>query len=54
LPKRYGERLLVADDADNPLQVLHAQVQVSLDNLSNEALEALDKFTQSLSEAKQQ
>lgn len=50
LPKRYGDRLLVAGDAENPLQVLHAQA--SLDNLSNEALVALDKFTRSLTEAK--
>jgi transposase-like protein len=50
LPKRYGDRLLVAGDAENPLQVLHAQA--SLDNLSGEALEALDKFTRSLTEAK--
>ena len=50
LPKRYGDRLLVAGDAENPLHVLHAQA--SLDNLSGEALEALDKFTWSLTEAK--
>ena len=51
LPKRYGDRLLVAGDAENPLQVLHQQV--SVDDLSTEQLEALEKFTQSLIEAKQ-
>src|SRR5882757_2847096 len=52
LPKRYGDRLLVAGDAENPLQVLHQQV--SLVDLTDVQLEALDKFTRSLSEAKQQ
>ena len=52
LPKRYGDRLLVAGDAENPLQVLHQQV--SLVDLTNDQLDALDKFTRSLSEAKQQ
>ena len=52
LPKRYGDRLLVAGDAENPLQVLHRQV--SVEHLSNEQLEALDRFTQSLIGAKQQ
>jgi hypothetical protein len=49
LPKRYGDRLLVAGDAENPLQVLHQQV--SLVDLTNDQLDALDKFTRSLSEA---
>jgi hypothetical protein len=35
-----------------PLQVLHPQV--SVEDLSNEQLEALDRFTQSLIGAKQQ
>ncbi len=52
LPKRYGDRLLVAGDAENPLQVLHQQV--SLLDLTDVQLEALDKFTQSLTAAKQQ
>jgi hypothetical protein len=52
LPKRYGDRLLVAGDAENPLQFLHQQV--SVEDLSNEQLEALDRFTQSLIGAKQQ
>jgi hypothetical protein len=42
---------LVGGDPANPIQHLHARV--SLDHLSNEALEALDKFTQSLTEEKQ-
>src|SRR6267154_1049062 len=52
LPKRYGDRLLVAGDAENPLQVLHQQV--SLVDLTNDQLDALDKFTRSLSDVKQQ
>src|SRR5258706_12699011 len=42
LPKRYGDRLLVAGNAENPLQGFHHQV--SLDNLPNKALDALDVF----------
>ena len=52
LPKRYGDRLLVAGDAESPLQVLHAQA--SLVGLTDAQLEALNKFTQSLTKAKQQ
>jgi hypothetical protein len=52
LPKRYGDRLLVAGDAENALQVLHQQV--SLAELTNDQLDALDRFTQSLIAAKQQ
>ena len=50
-PKRYGERLLVAGDAENPIQHLHAQV--SLSGLTDDQLAALDRFTQSLIGAKQ-
>ena len=46
MPRRYGDRLLVAGDADNPLQVLHQQV--SLADLSDDQLDALEKFTESL------
>ena len=52
LPKRYGDRLLVAGDAENPLQVLHQQVSVV--DLTDDQLDALDKFTRSLSDVKQQ
>jgi hypothetical protein len=50
-PKRYGERLLVAGDAENPIQHLHAQV--SLSGLTDDQIDALDRFTQSLIGAKQ-
>jgi hypothetical protein len=50
-PKRYGERLLVAGDAENPIQHLHAQV--SLGNLTDDQIDALDQFTQSLIDPKQ-
>ena len=42
-PKRYGERLLVAGDAENPIQHLHAQV--SLAGLTDDQLTALDPLT---------
>jgi hypothetical protein len=42
LPKRYGDRLLVAGDAENPLQVLHQQAR--LNDLTHEQLDALDGF----------
>jgi Bacteriophage Sf6, terminase small subunit-like len=49
-PRRYGDRLLHSGDPENPLRVMHQQV--SLENLTDDQLEALDKFTQSLVEAK--
>jgi len=51
VPKRFGDRLLVAGDDANPLQVLHHQV--SLDSLSDDQLEALERFTTALLEQKQ-
>ena len=45
-PRRYGERLLVAGDAENPLQVIHQQV--SLNELTDDQLEALERFTATL------
>ena len=48
-PKRYGERLLVAGDAENPLQVK----QVSLSSLSSDQLDALERFTAAMIEAQQ-
>lgn len=50
-PRRYGERLLHAGDPENPLRVMHQQV--SLDRLTNDQLDALDKFAQSLIAPKQ-
>ena len=49
-PRRYGERLLHASDPENPIRVMHHQV--SLAELTDTQIEALDKFTQSLIEAK--
>jgi hypothetical protein len=43
LPKRYGDRLLVAGDTENPLHVLHQQAR--LNELTHEQLDALDGFT---------
>ena len=43
LPKRYGDRLLVAGDTENPLHVLHQQAR--LNDLTHEQLDALDGFT---------
>ena len=50
-PRRYGDRLLVAGDADSPLQVMHQQV--SLDSLSATQLDAVEQFTKALMDAKQ-
>ena len=41
-PQRYGDRLLVAGDPANPIQHLHHQV--SLNELSNEQVDALEAF----------
>ena len=41
-PKRFGDRLLVAGDAENPIQHLHRQV--SLADLSNHQIDALMVF----------
>jgi hypothetical protein len=43
VPRRYGDRLLVAGEAENPLQVLHQSV--SLDHLSVAELEEVEAFT---------
>lgn len=40
--RRFGERLLVAGDAENPVQVLHQQI--SLAELSSAQLDALEHF----------
>jgi len=46
-PERYGmDRLLVIGDQENPVQHLHKQVTVT--DLSDEQLDALNRFTQSL------
>ena len=45
-PKKFGDRLLVAGDADSPIQHLHRQV--SLVNLTDDQMEALENFTESL------
>ena len=50
-PKKFGERLLLAGDAESPIQHLHAQV--SLRNLTDDQINALDRFTQSLIDPKQ-
>ena len=49
-PRRYGERLLVAGDSNSPLQVLHKQV--SLKELTDGQLDALERFTAALLEDK--
>ena len=41
-PTRFGDRLLVSGDPANPIQLLHKQV--SLKELSNDALDALQAF----------
>ena len=51
-PRRYGDRLLHSGDPENPLRVMHQQV--SLENLTDDQLDALDKFTRTLVEVRQQ
>ena len=41
-PRWYGDRLLVAGEAENPLRVLHEQV--SVEKLSSDQLSALQAF----------
>jgi hypothetical protein len=45
-PTRYGDRLLLAGDPANPIQLLHWQA--SVDVLSADALEALEAFCTSV------
>jgi hypothetical protein len=47
-PRRYGDRLLVSGEAENPLVVMHKHV--SLDSLSLGQLDALEAFAQSVVE----
>jgi hypothetical protein len=44
-PQRYGDRLLVAGDPENPIQMLHKSVSDDLRRLSDAELDALDRFT---------
>jgi hypothetical protein len=46
VPKKWGDRLLVAGDADSPIQHLHRQVKLT--DLSDAQIDALDGFTKSL------
>src|SRR5580698_1382381 len=48
-PKRYGDRLLVAGEAESPLRVMHQQV--SLDALTPNQLDMLERFATRLLEA---
>ena len=45
-PRHYGNKLEIGSDPDAPLRVLHQQA--SLEKLSDEALEALERFTHAL------
>jgi hypothetical protein len=45
-PRRCGDKVQIGGDPENPLQVMHHQV--SLSELTDAQLDALDKFTQSL------
>jgi hypothetical protein len=49
-PKRYGDRLLVAGEAESPLRVMHQQV--SLDALTPNQLDMLERFATRLRDAK--
>src|SRR4051795_1213338 len=41
-PRRYGDRLLVAGEAESPIRILHEQV--SLDRLTPQQLDALENL----------
>jgi hypothetical protein len=41
-PRRYGDRLLVAGEPENPIRLPHEQV--SLDRLTREQLDTLESF----------
>jgi hypothetical protein len=45
-PRRYGEKVQIGGDPESPLQVMHHQV--SLSELTDTQLDALDRFTTSL------
>ena len=45
-PRRYGDKVQIAGDPESPLQVMHREI--SVEDLSNEALDALRRFTQAL------
>ena len=47
-PRRYGDRLLHAGDPEHPMRIVHQQV--SIEELSAEQLEALDRFATALIE----
>jgi hypothetical protein len=46
VPKRWGERLLVAGDADSPVQLLHQRVDLAV--LSPQQLDALERLADAL------
>jgi AcrR family transcriptional regulator len=50
VPKKWGERLLVAGDADSPLQVLHKQADLAA--LTNVQLAGLEQFAKTMIAAK--
>lgn len=45
-PRRYGDKVQIGGDPDTPVQVMHSQV--SLSELTDAQLEALQNFTKSL------
>jgi hypothetical protein len=45
-PTRYGERLLVAGDAENPVQVLHNKIDLGA--LTSDQLDALERLADAL------
>jgi hypothetical protein len=45
-PRRYGDKVQIGGDPESPLQVMHREV--SMTDLSDAQLDALDRFTTSL------
>jgi hypothetical protein len=48
--RRFGNKLEVSGDPEQPLQIMHKQI--SLDSLTDQQLEVLDRFCQWLIDAK--
>ena len=51
-PRQYGDRLLVAGEAESPIRILHEQV--SLDRLSSEQIDALQDFATAMLQKKRE
>jgi hypothetical protein len=51
-PRKYGDRLLVAGEAESPIRILHEQV--SLERLTAEQLDALENLATAMLEKRRE